>query len=89
MNINVSEFRTMQQDVRGLQQDVSQLKSDVRSLDVRASSLEADMKEVKADVKEILAVVNRGKGALWLGITFGSVFAAAVGFLASFFGVGR
>jgi hypothetical protein len=49
----------MQTAMAEVDQKVAKLESDVRHL-------EADVSEIKTDVKAILAIVNQGRGALWL-----------------------
>lgn len=42
-------------------------------VEVRADGLEDDVREIKADVKQILAIINQGRGAMWMGGLIGSI----------------
>lgn len=56
-----------------------QMKGQLDGQDREIKAVRAELGDMKKDIKELLAVVNRGKGGLWVAITLGSVLGGVVG----------
>lgn len=44
----------------------------------RADQLERDVTDIRADVKELLAMANRSKGGLWVGMSLAGLGGGAL-----------
>lgn len=55
------------------------MKGQLDGQDRELKALARELGDVKKDVKELLAVINRGKGGLWVAITLGSLLGGVVG----------
>lgn len=51
----------------------------------RVQEMDKKIDKMEFKIEELLALANRGRGGLWLGMTFISVSSAIVGFIISIF----
>lgn len=49
----------------------------------KVQDMDRKMEKMERNVEELLALANRSKGGLWIGMSIASAFSAFVGFVAS------
>jgi hypothetical protein len=55
-------------------------------LEAEVHSLRSQVSSMQEDVKRLLALANRSKGGLWVGMTLASFFGGVVSWVASHWG---
>jgi hypothetical protein len=51
----------------------------------RVQEMDKKIDKMESKIEELLALANRGRGGLWMGMTFISVSSAIVGYIISIF----
>jgi hypothetical protein len=51
----------------------------------KVENLEAKIEKLEASIEQLIALVNQGKGGLWMGMAIMSGLSSVVGFLTHFF----
>lgn len=52
---------------------MGELEVKIARVETRVDGLESALTEIRADVKSILAIINQGRGAMWMGGLIGTV----------------
>ena len=50
-----------------------EMKAQLNSQDREIKDMREDMREIKKDIRDLLAIANKGRGGLWMAVTFGSL----------------
>ena len=51
----------------------------------KMETMEKEVSELRDDVKQLLALANKGRGGLWVGMTIASFAGALITYITSFF----
>ena len=58
-------------------------KTDTYQIHVKVQDMDRKVDKMERQLEELLALANRSKGGLWIGMSIASAFSAFVGFVAS------
>jgi len=50
-----------------------EMKAQLNAQDREIKDMRADMREIKNDIRDLLAIANKGRGGLWMAVSFGSL----------------